>query len=219
VSTSYELSSTLTRVDHDIDDPAQDRVNVYNGRGVLFRSQGPSWVYGTSNEHSSLYNWQFLAAENAYLGHIQSESPYYHAANLDAPADAPYPPGVGRFPSDPLFDHCPTSAQGDSKTTDEPDGCRAAWAMRIIASRNIFLYGGGFYSFFNNYQDTCAKTGKVCQKDLIDTDYSGEVYLYGLYTVGAERIVNPQGDVYDWLMIRAPTDGSKIQALRSHTRH
>lgn len=66
--------------------------------------------------------------------------------------------------------------------------------MRIVASRNIFLYGGGFYSFFNDYNDTCAKTGKVCQRDLIDTDYSDDIYLNGLYTVGAERMVNPQGD-------------------------
>jgi glucan 1,3-beta-glucosidase len=151
-------------------------------------------VYGTSNEHSTLYNWMFLGAENAYLGHIQSESPYFHAAHLDAPADAPYPPGLGKFPSDPLYDHCNGSSKGAAKTATGLDTCRVAWAVRIVGSRNILLYGGGFYSFFNDYKDTCAKTGKVCQNDLIDTDFSTDIYLNGIYTVGAQRMVNPQGD-------------------------
>jgi glucan 1,3-beta-glucosidase len=154
-------------------------------------------IYGTSNEHSTLYNWQFLGAENVYLGHIQSESPYYHAANLDAPADAAYPPGTGSFPSDPMFDHCDGSGKGAAKAAKAANGldtCRVAWAVRIVGSRNIFLYGGGFYSFFNNYQDTCAKKGLVCQQHLIDTDFSDDLYLNGLYTVGAQKMVSPQGN-------------------------
>ena len=32
--------------------------------------------------------------------------------------------------------------------------CANAWGVRIIDSQDIFIYGAGTYSFFNNY-DTC----------------------------------------------------------------
>jgi hypothetical protein len=61
----------------------------------------------------------------------------------------------------------------------------------------VFLYGGGFYSFFKDYQDRCAKRGGICQDRLIDTSYSEQVWIYNLYTVGAQEIISPQGTVYD----------------------
>jgi glucan 1,3-beta-glucosidase len=41
--------------DHDIDDPANTMVTVAVGRGILFESEGPTWLYGTASEHSMLY--------------------------------------------------------------------------------------------------------------------------------------------------------------------
>lgn len=43
--------------------------------------------------------------------------------------------------NDPDFSAC--SGQGSN--------CYDAWAMRVVDSSNILIYGAGFYSFFNNY--------------------------------------------------------------------
>jgi hypothetical protein len=58
---------------------------------------------------------------------------------------------------------------------------------------HVYLYGGGFYSFFQGHQDTYAKFGKTCQDKLIDTDRSENIWLYNLFTVGAKEVVSPQG--------------------------
>ena len=29
--------------------------------------------------------------------------------------------------------------------------CESGYALRIINSRDVYIYGAGFYSFFNNY--------------------------------------------------------------------
>jgi hypothetical protein len=78
-----------------------------------------------------------------------------------------------------VFDHC--SGQGGafsrSENSEKPnskknskgvnmislvarksvDTCRESWAFRILDSTHVYLYGGGFYSFFQDYKDTCAK--------------------------------------------------------------
>lgn len=39
----------------------------------------------------------------------------------------------------------------------------------------------------------CAKNGGTCQDKAIDTDYSENVWLYSLYTVGIDQVISPQG--------------------------
>ncbi|KAF2398831.1 pectin lyase-like protein, partial [Trichodelitschia bisporula] len=169
--------------DHDVESKLQTRINIYGARGVLIESQGPSWVYSVSNEHSTLYNWQLAGANNIYLGHIQSETPYFQAGQT--PSLRPYPPSE-HFAYDPEFADC-----GAAKGFDT---CREAWALRVIKSRNVYLYGGGFYAFFTDYKDDCAKFGGVCQDRLIDTDYSEGVWMFNLFTVGGKEVISPQGD-------------------------
>jgi hypothetical protein len=41
--------------DHDIDDPTNTQVTVAVARGILIESPGPTWLIGTSSEHSMLY--------------------------------------------------------------------------------------------------------------------------------------------------------------------
>lgn len=53
-----------------------------------------------------------------------------------------YTPGA--FTNDPIFDNC------DSNPT-----CTEAWALRVLHSQDVYIYGAGFYSFFNNYDQTC----------------------------------------------------------------
>jgi glucan 1,3-beta-glucosidase len=98
----------------------------------------------------------------------------------------PYYPNEMGFNSDPGFTDCSTE---DSKV----DTCREAWALRIINSCNVYLYGGGFYSFFQGYSDRCAQKGEVCQDKLIDTSFSENIWLYSIFTVGASEVLSPQG--------------------------
>jgi hypothetical protein len=188
--TGTNIFHTLTNdvLDHDIEDNQQTKINIYAGRGVLIESKGPSWVYSSSNEHSTLYNWQLSGAENIYLGQIQSETPYFQAGQLDA--TLPY--GTGIFAHDPSFDFCTTLEGG---TKPNIDTCRESWALRIMNSSQVYLYGGGFYSFFNNYRDSCSKTANFCQDRLVDISFSEDIWLYNVYTVGAKEVISPQGSM------------------------
>lgn len=60
--------------DHELDLPDHQQINLYNGRGLLVESQGPFWAYGSSYEHSVLYNYNVANAKEVYLGIIQSET-------------------------------------------------------------------------------------------------------------------------------------------------
>ena len=62
--------------DHELDRADHNQINIFNGRGVFIESaNGPVWAYGTSSEHSQLYNYQIANAKNLYLGAIQTETP------------------------------------------------------------------------------------------------------------------------------------------------
>lgn len=134
----YMENSWLWVADHDIDSKDQTRINVYGARGILIESQGPSWFQSVSNEHSTLYNWQLAGARNVYLSQIQSETPYFQAGQT--PSIRPYSPGF-LFPNDPEFSDC------DIQKTGKLDTCREAWALRILDSRNVYMYGGGRWRF------------------------------------------------------------------------
>ena len=60
--------------DHELDLKDHDQINIYNGRGLLVESDGPVWVYGSSYEHSTLYNYNIANSKDIYLGIIQSET-------------------------------------------------------------------------------------------------------------------------------------------------
>lgn len=60
--------------DHELDIPPWYQIDIYNGRGVLVESQGPIWMYGTSFEHSVLYNYNIANARDIYIGAAQSET-------------------------------------------------------------------------------------------------------------------------------------------------
>ena len=62
--------------DHELDLADHNQINIFNGRGVFIESaEGPVWAYGTSSEHSQLYNYQLSNAKNVYMGAIQTETP------------------------------------------------------------------------------------------------------------------------------------------------
>ena len=75
-ATIYLENNWFWVADHELDLSDHNQVTIYNGRGVFIESaQGPVWLYGTSAEHSQLYNYQLSGAQNVYMGAIQTETP------------------------------------------------------------------------------------------------------------------------------------------------
>ena len=185
LSSAYLENMWFWVADHDIDSAGQDMIDVFAGRSVLIESKGPTWVHSASSEHAQMYQWQFTGAENIYLGHIQSETPYYQAG---IKATEPYP--TEQFVNDPTFSYCSNLNSGSTGA----DTCLKSWALRIINSTEVYVYGGGFYSFFKNYVDACAKTagGDQCQDKLVDVSRSQRIWVYNIWTIGATEMISPR---------------------------
>lgn len=121
------------------------QISLYSGRGMLIGSQGPCWFYGTGSEHTILYQYELYYAMSIYMGHIQTESPYFQPGPV---APKPFADSIktGQFRRDPTFADCKT------------DSSRAAWGLRILNSENIVLHSAGLYSWFDNCdQQPCLK--------------------------------------------------------------
>ncbi|CAK7562702.1 MAG: hypothetical protein SEPTF4163_000554 [Sporothrix epigloea] len=163
-SAVYIENAWFWAADHDLEPSANSsQINVFNGRGVLVESQGPVWMVGTAAEHSVLYNYQLNSASSVYMGLIQSETPYFQG-NPDA--NTPYASQVSL--ADPSFDSCSGAT------------CARAWGLRIVNSTDIFVYGAGLYSFFDNYDQTCLDT-ESCQENIVSIE-SSQAHIYGLNT-------------------------------------
>ncbi|EER43715.1 exo-beta-1,3-glucanase [Histoplasma capsulatum H143] len=156
---------------YDSPDKLENQISLYAARGTLIESEGPSWFYGTGSEHTVMYQYQLYGAKNIYLGHIQSETPYYQPVPI---APLPFDP-VKKFPGDPSFDKCETT------------GCEAAWALRIINSEGITLHSSGLYSFFQEYYQDCVPTNN-CQERSLEVKGSKDVALFNIFTVGMVEI-------------------------------
>ncbi|KAF2087046.1 glycoside hydrolase family 55 protein [Saccharata proteae CBS 121410] len=164
--------------DHELDLGDHNQIDIYNGRGVLIESQNPSWWYGTSSEHSVLFNYQIANAKDVFMGLIQSETPYFQP-NPDA-ASTPYT-ALDRF-SDPTFN-----------TSSSASGVRDAWGLRIVSSQDVLVYGAGLYSFFDNYGQDCLDT-ESCQTNMVGVDSgSSSIWLFGLSTKAAVNMVTVDG--------------------------
>ncbi|MCJ1479117.1 hypothetical protein MMC13_007801 [Lambiella insularis] len=176
-ATIYLENNWFWVADHELDLADHDQINIFNGRGVLIESAaGPVWMYGTSSEHSQLYNYQILNAQNVYMGAIQTETPYYQS---NPTALTPFAPSSAY--SDPTFSDCTTP------------GCQKSWGLRIVSSSNILIYGAGLYSFFDNYSEDCLAT-ESCQDNMVSVeDCSGDVYIWGLSTKGSTNMVTING--------------------------
>ncbi|PHH65363.1 hypothetical protein CDD82_1676 [Ophiocordyceps australis] len=106
---------------------------------------------------------------------MQTESPYYQPKPN---ALGPYKPGG--FVSDPTFGDC------------VHDGCRGAWALRVVNSSNVFVYSAGFYSFFQDNELGCTKD-ETCQLAMVETSYASGLWIFNLFTKGNEQIMTPRG--------------------------
>jgi hypothetical protein len=160
--------------DHELDLSDHSQINIFNGRGVLIGSdEGPVWMYGTSSEHSVLYNYQVANASNVYMALIQTETPYFQS-NPDA--SSPFTSNSAY--SDPVFSGTPSANK--------------AWGLRIVDSEDVFIFGAGLYSFFDNYSQTCLDT-ESCQENMVSLENSGNIHLYGLSTKASTNMVTVDG--------------------------
>ncbi|PGH15940.1 hypothetical protein AJ79_02107 [Helicocarpus griseus UAMH5409] len=156
--------------DHELDLPDHGQINIYNGRGVKIDSSAPVWMYGTASEHSQLYQYSIHNAKNVFMALIQVETPYYQS---NPNALVPFKPNPAFH--DPDFSSCTT------------DTCRKAWGLRIHGSSDVYLYGGGLYSFFENYDQECLAT-ESCQDHMIEVECSA-VHLYGVSTKASTNMI------------------------------
>lgn len=162
-SSAYFEGTWVWTADHDLDTIGAPLLSVFTGRGILSESTGPVWLIGTSSEHAALYQYNLANAQNHYIGFVQTETPYYQPA----PA-APSPYSSSSTYYDPTF----TSSINE------------AWAMYVQSSSNIFIFGAGFYSFFQNYGQSCLSSN-ACQANIFSIDTQSSVSVYSLSTVGA----------------------------------
>lgn len=181
-ATAYFENTWFWVADHELDLSSwpgyniNNQINVYNGRGILVESQGPVWLYGTSSEHSQLYNYQIANAKDIWLGSIQTETAYMQA-NPNA-LDGGFTPNAAY--GDPDFASCTT------------DACKKTWGLRILDSQDVYMYGAGMYSFFENYRQQCLDT-ESCQENMVDIQCSDDVWLYGVSTKASVNMVNVNG--------------------------
>lgn len=185
------LNSLAIETDAGIPHNVQTHLAVFGARGILIESRGPTWLYASTSEHSQLYQYQIFNASHIYLGHVQTETPYYQSKPN---ALAPYMPGFGGFPFDPLFDDC------------ADDLCKGAWGLRLLNSSDMFIYSAGLYSWFQNFDRSCIGT-ETCQLSLIQTDYVTGLWLYNIFTKGSIEIVSPNGGLAPLYFNTVATDG------------
>lgn len=178
---------------------------MYGGRGYLIESEaGSIWSVASSVEHWTLYQYQLHSTHNVWLGHMQTETPYYQPN-----PPAPYPFNIlDSTLNDPNFaSDCAVPDQGNIPGSQIAAPCEMAWALRIINSSNVLVYGPGLYSFFNNYDTTCSDGPyggtRKCQSRIVwvedAADTSRNVVLYDLNTIGSISMVTNNGaDVALW---------------------
>jgi hypothetical protein len=187
--------------DHDNDvsvfnqpDTSSAQVSIFGARGMLIESQGPSWFYGSGSEHSVMYNYLLSGAKDVYMGHIQTESPYFQPVPA---APAPFAQQKP-FPNDPDFSKCNVTAKSDNEQ------CRYAWGLRVVDSTDVTIHGAGLYSFFNAYYQDCVDTNS-CQERILEVTGSTSVVIFNLFTVATVQIANG-------------IDGSKVLQTDSNQR-
>ncbi|KAI9738277.1 MAG: hypothetical protein M1834_008775 [Cirrosporium novae-zelandiae] len=186
--TSYASGAYLENVwlwtaDHDLDDASNTQISVYTGRGLLVESSSTTWLIGTGVEHHSLYQFQLSETSSVMAGFIQTETPYY-MPDPDV-LNSPYP--TNSTLNDPTYSNC-LSGNCD------------ALGLRIYNSQNVFIYGAGLYSFFNDYSTTCSDAPGLenCQSEIfqVDGDETSDIWVYSLVTVGTTNMIDIEGTSY-----------------------
>jgi glucan 1,3-beta-glucosidase len=127
------------------------------------------------------YTWALYNQKLRKFNSALSICKYLHIARYmqqNPNALVPFAPDT-RY-NDPFFEQC-------SQYT-----CFKTYGLRIVDSNEIFVYGAGLYSFFDNYDQGCLIT-ENCQEFMIQLDNSSEVYLYNPQTKASANIIAIDG--------------------------
>lgn len=174
-SSIYMENTWLWVSDHELDRPDFNQINIYNGRGLLIESTKGAWLWGTASEHNVLYNYQLQNARNVYMTVIQTETAYFQA---NPGARVPFTSQASW--NDPDWSSCGTNIR-----------CPKTWGLRVRGSSDILFYGGGLYSFFENYAQTCLDT-EDCQEHMIDITNS-QIAMFGVSTKASRNVITLNG--------------------------
>ncbi|KAI9741161.1 MAG: hypothetical protein M1834_002874 [Cirrosporium novae-zelandiae] len=162
--------------DHDLDGGNSQTISV--GRGAYIEATAGTWLVGTAFEHNTLYQYQMTNAQNIYAGMQQCETPYWQGPGQSDVAPAPWTPLTDVW-DDPDFNNC---AVGDAE-------CGMAWFERIHDSSDLFLYGSGFWTFFNDGStDNCNGNTATCQTNAVAT--WGEVTGLNMFGFNTKASLN-----------------------------
>lgn len=165
--------------------------------------------YGTSVEHHTLYQYQFVDTRNIFMGQIQTETAYFQP-NPNATIPFPVNPSLSDpvFSSEdpsappstliPLFETPSNATSPSSNSTAPSPNTVSGWGLRIIRSNNILGYGIGLYSFFNNYSTNCSRVDAptACQQRILSIEGATQTYdisFYNLNTVGSTQMITRDG--------------------------
>ena len=170
-SSAYLEGTWVWTADHDLDGNGFQPLSIFSGRGILSESAGPVWMIGTASEHHAMYQYSLVGAKDHYMGLIQTETPYYQPS----PA-APAPFSTDSAYSDPTFSSSQTSA----------------WGLYVESSSDIFVFGAGHYSFYQDYNQACLNTTS-CQAEIISIDAASSVNLFSVATVATTNSLSVGG--------------------------
>lgn len=73
-SSAYLENIGLGAAGHNMDSESQAQAGVVSARGALIESQGPTWLWGTSSDHSLLYQYTLSSVRNLVAGQLQTEA-------------------------------------------------------------------------------------------------------------------------------------------------
>ncbi|KAK4100480.1 glycoside hydrolase family 55 protein [Parathielavia hyrcaniae] len=201
----YMENVWLWTADHDIDDQPNTQITIYTGRGLYIEAEnGPFWLWGTGSEHHVLYQYQLANTRDIFMGQIQTETPYYQPTPN---ALVPFQPVAAL--RDPDFAASCVGVEGN---------CAAAWGLRVIDSRDVFVYGAGLYSFFSDYSTACSTftAGQTCQQRMTSIQGSASnVNIYNLNTVGTREMLTRNGARVAWFEDNANTFASNMAVFKS----
>jgi glucan 1,3-beta-glucosidase len=164
--------------DHDIDGGHGQTISV--GRGFLVEATSATWLHGTASEHNTLYQYNFNNAANVFVGMQQSETAYWQGNG--SPSLAPAPWATLSSYGDPTFTNC---------ATDDAQ-CRMGWFARISGCSNMFLYGAGFWTFFNHNDGGCQAQG-VCQTNAINVRNTSSLSWFGINVKDNVNVIDNNG--------------------------
>lgn len=133
-------------------------------------------MYGTASEHSVFYDYQFTNTKNVFIGHMQHETAYYQG---NPNALLPFTPQANWY--DPTFEDCVQA------------NCARTWALRFVNSSQIFLYAGGAYNFFENWNTQACLGTESCQERMVDFRNSTDIYLWAMSTKGSQFMISYEG--------------------------